>query len=233
MELKDALLEYAVKHMRSLAEEYSRPFDLGSLAITLRVTGTHCLERNINLRLALHRQWMRAPQHRKQLVNWYIREWGGIKTNSPDTLARYSTIDTRRLIARREIGIASWSKALSIADPGNFVIYDARIASALHSIQLLRGVKKPIYFPDLNSRHSRIKPIVQACRKNIKPFWAPVKKLTFYEDYNNTLKDVAAILGNGTTPHTLEILLSSHAISLASQWMHQPEDKCRLTSVYQ
>lgn len=81
----------------------------------------------------------------EKIANFIIREWGGIKHNKPEKIeaagraifmiAKKSDIEAvwRKLNCafNKFEGISSWSKALSVANPKEFFVYDSRIAIVL------------------------------------------------------------------------------------------------------
>lgn len=88
----------------------------------------------------------------KNLCNWIIAEWGGIKTNKDIN----DVINKVKLDAHYEFkGIASRSKIEAFMKPKECVIYDSRVAFSLNWIILLSGGEK--YFPIPEGRNSKIK----------------------------------------------------------------------------
>ncbi|MDR7127532.1 hypothetical protein [Pseudotabrizicola sp. 4114] len=85
-----------------------------------------------------------------------VSKWGGIKSNSTETLKRYVqqlNIEEARIPFS---GIASRSKILPIAFPDRYIILDARVVVALTAVQLLEPPDMGQLFPYMESRNSSI-----------------------------------------------------------------------------
>ncbi|EZP73669.1 hypothetical protein BV96_01112 [Sphingomonas paucimobilis] len=97
-------------------------------------------EKNIAFRKEMHEKWRGASAkgdtaEKIALANHYVIDWGGVKSNKPETLERYSGMRSRDLISLGMQGISSWSKIISIHSPRKYPIYDARVALSLNAIQ--------------------------------------------------------------------------------------------------
>ena len=77
-----------------------------------------------------------------ELIEYYISTWGGIHTNSEESMMEYSTLSASELIKLGKKGIASWSKAIVVHDPEEYAIFDARVAISLNCIQKLYNLYK-------------------------------------------------------------------------------------------
>ncbi|EQB11935.1 hypothetical protein [Sphingobium lactosutens] len=97
-------------------------------------------EKNIAFRKEMHEKWRNASAKRDMaeriaLAKHYVSDWGGVKSNNPETLERYSGMRSRDLIGLGMQGVSSWSKIISIHSPRTYPIYDARVALSLNAIQ--------------------------------------------------------------------------------------------------
>ena len=95
-------------------------------------------QRNVAMRDHVSKVWPSLSYDEKARVGtWIIKEWGGIKRNSPQTVRRY--VDACASVTSAEvpyIGISSFSKILAFAGPLDYAIYDARVAASINAIQL-------------------------------------------------------------------------------------------------
>jgi hypothetical protein len=109
-------------------------------------------ERNIAFRRHLHELWRTAcarqdKKEKLRLAKHYVVEWGGVKSNKPETLELYAGMQSRELINRGMDGISSWSKIISIHSPRKYPIYDARVALSLNAIQAMTMGEIRLWFP--------------------------------------------------------------------------------------
>jgi len=81
-------------------------------------------------------------QVKKEITNYYISKWGGIKKNTDEKIRSYALDTPASLIAKGSQGIASWSKALCIRCPNDYAIYDARVALSLNCLQIIAAVAR-------------------------------------------------------------------------------------------
>lgn len=162
-----------------------------------------------------------TEENKYLFFKWYIANWGGVRSNKEETLKLYAKSSIENLIALKKKGIASWSKALSIVDPKRYFIYDARVASALNSIQIIHNFKNPIYFPELGSRNTVIsgeskKIKAYNKRKNDLKKWKKLGLSNFYNFYLDLLKTTAEKLKDKKIdPEDIEMLLFSLSEALA------------------
>jgi hypothetical protein len=110
-------------------------------------------EANVHLKKAIKRKWDDAQDSRAAIVEWVIKDWGGISSNKPERLQEYVARLEAPLPPTPIHGIASFSKALAASSPENYAIYDARVAVALNAIQLKAAVTGGIIFPYLPGRN--------------------------------------------------------------------------------
>ena len=138
-----------------------------------------------------------------------VHKWGGIKSNSTETLKRYVqqlNIEEERIPFS---GIASRSKILPIAFPDRYIILDARVVVALTAVQLLEPPDMGKLFPYMESRNSsisRAKPGAFLARPDYRrnrilsryPNWTKQKRSTAYFEYLKLMRRALAELANST-----------------------------------
>ena len=187
--------------------------------------------RNIELKWELHRRFKSAGCEGKQrYTRYYVREWGGIKTNSDETIRRYACYAPDKILKRGVTGIASWSKALVLHDPSCYAIYDARVAVALNYIvarrsgPLARRIEGRRGFPVPRGQNNTI----ESARRTCKTLWGRFhtwiecqdgKDSGFYCYYLDSIKEAASLLTErgheGVCMHRIEMMLFGLAESCA------------------
>ena len=219
MNFEEAVAEYVEDHIEQLEDDYQWKFSLESLPVEVSLQDESWLKKNLYLRRALHENWTGGtPEQRLKITSWYIANWGGVKANRQEKLALYASSSPEHLIERKTAGIASWSKALSIVDPTRFAIFDARVSSSLNSIQLIKDVLNPRYFPDLPSRNRTIISAATTAKLTFRKNWEVASKEHFYRDCNTLFGKIAAKIGGGVTLQMVEMVLFSRAELLALEW---------------
>lgn len=210
MQYKHEILEYILTNYKYLDEIYTWNFK--SLPEGLSpITANNPAHKNILLRQALHNELKMCSNSRRcMLIEWYIRDWGGIKSNKKATLEKYSSKNPPELITQGINGIASWSKALSIIDPAKYAIFDARVAFSLNAIQEIKKVEFPYFFPNLPSRNSKIKAINKSS-------WENSEQCKFYNNYLDILKEVENKVKEDFAMQKAEMLLFAKAEELAGE----------------
>ncbi|MBN3748537.1 hypothetical protein G3N96_24380 [Burkholderia sp. Se-20373] len=220
----DAILRHVRGTIHELPKLYGWDFDETTVPLGIRLPATKTLaDKNLALKTALNAAWCRGSENeRKVISDWYIKDWGRVRTNAPDTLLLYATAKEEDILARGATGIASWSKALTIRDPMRFTTFDARTSISLNALQLLGDTSKPLIFPSLPSRNSRV-PQAQKAVKRVQreSGYESVKPAAVYNVYNNLLADIAAALGDSVTNQMVEMLLFAQADELSERLVAQ------------
>lgn len=218
MRLIDALLDYAKKNISLLPDKYSWKINYQYLPVSIvRHPNENLYHQNKKLRSCLSQRFSSCDDNEKiVIITWYISNWGGIKTNRAEVMKKYALSNEDDIIAKKAKGISSWSKALSIRNPQKYSIYDARVASALNSLQIIYDVDDKIYFPHLSSRNTNI---IQSNRKrkSLKTIWQNGAKIDFYRHYLEILDKLVEKIGNGIDAHDIEMLLFADAVELAKK----------------
>ena len=182
-------------------------------------------QKNLQLKSGFRRQWDSGD--RLALANWIISDWGGIKTNQPQTIERYVADIEQDTLSLDLSGVASYSKVLAFIDPNKYAIYDARVAASLNLIQLIARTEKPVLWCDLPGRNSQIEDFKkkEGARKPLKVHgWTPVLRESCYKRYNDLLSELLVVLP-GAKLFELEMSLFANAELLVSKLREQPADK--------
>jgi hypothetical protein len=217
MKMLDAFTEYLLSEGPSLKDRFDWSFSLKNCPVkNLSVVGGSAYEKTKNLRLAVYKELMTESPNNLALQMWYVRDWGKVKGNKESTLEGYVNTSHEKLIGLGKKGIATWSKILSIRQPNAFVVYDARVALALNSLQKKYAVKDRIFFELLPSQN---KSFVQPTNKKIQSsdFFTQKPPSDFYLRYLDLMRN-AALRSNKFDIQDAEMLLFSSAEELATIW---------------
>lgn len=220
MDLYKSLLKYTNENIQNIGQDFTVKLNLKDLPCEVLLNSYDNLHKqNIDLRMALH-EYLVANDNNEEIkfavIKWYIANWGGVKTNRDETLMEYITTQPSELILKGEKGIASWSKALSIINPAKYMIYDARVASSLNSLQIIDNVSQPTYYPNLMSRNKVISnSTIQ--RKQLKKDWKKFEPHEFYNNYLDLLHSVAKNSDVKASPHDVEMMLFAKAEELVDK----------------
>jgi hypothetical protein len=215
-DLEAILSDYFVTARPALDEVYGWeipkhcPFDFQ------RGSGS-CAKANMRLRRVLSEIWKNEPTRRPEIAAWYVRDWGGIKSNRKETIDKYVCLSEADLTALNMQGVATWSKILVVQNPDTYAIFDARVSAALNALQLAKGVQKPILFPQLPSRNTKIKKFQEWLGRQ-----SFDKQRPTYRDYVSLLSAVARKSGLNA-PEEVEMVLFANAEVLAGQFVTAPE----------
>ena len=186
-------------------EWYAWPIDAETLheqtGLELRTYSQ--LDRNIELKHALHAQFRNAPgDERERLVDYYVKTWGGINIGA-DTRRRYAREHAATLADDGLANIASRSKALVLHDASRYAIYDSRAAVSLNYLVIRRIGHGRGYigqkdgrkcFPLPPPRAGWTRDAHRACRTLSErfdmPFYAAAAP-DFYDDYLRVIREAA------------------------------------------
>ncbi len=169
---------------------------------------------NETLKKQLSSQYQTGSGDQKiELTRYYIAVWGGVRRNSAEKISAYALNQPRELIANGIVGIASWSKALSIREPDRYAIYDARVAVSLNALQIIHKVAEPVLFPLLTGQNKTINQGVKGLADcAAKGNWRKIASESFYDEYNALLAKVAAALS--VEHYAVEMALFTNAPAL-------------------
>lgn len=178
--------------------------------------------KNIALKNQLHLKWTSATdlEEKKDLIKYYIKDWGGIRGNSETSMTEYTTQTAEILIQNGIKGIASWSKALVVHNPKIYAIYDARVSVSINCIQYIFNTDKILLYPILPSQNKLIKQ-ANSHIKNISnnANWNQLDNDNFYQnEYLPLLNSVAIELKSDIS--TIEMFLFAKAEEMAREAFH-------------
>jgi hypothetical protein len=170
---------------------------------------------NLNLKHDLTNRYKKNEKDKKEikrLIKYYISDWGGIHTNSDETLRSYCEKSPEFIIKNGKKGIASWSKALTVINFRQYAIFDARVSVSLNGLILQHIDEKTEFFPILPSRNKIIKEFNQKLKikLNKQDF---INSDIFYQTYLDIIKIVAKELKVGIAE--IEMLLFAYAEEIA------------------
>mgnify|MGYP006145565689 FL=1 len=215
-ELTEVIINYSKKYINEANDWYSwREINEDKLPKGIKLPDGNQYIKNIVLKEELNKKWKEADNDEEKLLltKYYIATWGGIHTNSNNSMIEYSTLSASELIKKGKNGIASWSKAIVIHNPNEYAIFDARVSVSLNCIQKLFNVNEGILFPILSSRNKTValgNKIIKNTAKN--EFWKKANVNNFYIKYLKILNTVAKELN--TNISTIEMLLFAKAEEL-------------------
>ena len=161
------------------------------------------LDRNIELKHALHARFRNAPgDERERLVDYYVKTFGRIPIGA-DARRRYARQHAATLADEGLTNIASRSKALVLHDASRYAIYDSRVAVSLNYLVIRRVGHGRGYigqrdgrkcFPLPQPKARAIEAAHRACRTLSERFDIPFYAATapdFYDDYLRVIREAA------------------------------------------
>ena len=154
--LTEIIVEYSKKYVNENNDWYNwREINEDKLPMGIELPEGNQYLKNVVLKKELNKKWKESQnvEDKLILIKYYIATWGGIHTNSLESMEEYSKLSASQLIKNGKKGIASWSKAIVVHDPNEFAIFDARVAISLNCIQKLYGLNDAVLFPVLPSRN--------------------------------------------------------------------------------
>jgi len=218
MDLFESLNSFCLAHLNETNDWYTWKIDESKIPIDIKLPKGNQYLKNISLKEELHKAWEFESdiKKKKEIIKYYIKDWGGIASNSEYSMNDYTTHSPDFLIAKGKKGIASWSKALVIHNPEKYAIFDARVSISLNCLQIVYDIKDKILFPNLGSRNKTVsegqKKISQISKQDN---WQKVNKSTFYIDYLQLLRNVGNSRKNSIA--TVEMLLFAKAEMLVNE----------------
>ena len=190
-----------------------------------KAQATNRYQANIQLKKFLNQKWCctNDPQDKMSLAKIVVADWGGIRSNTDETLKAYVKMLDKDNPVTPLKGIASYSKIFSIADLGKYAIYDARVAACLNAVQYRLKIEQGLAFNYVNGRNSIIghagKRDGFVYKKSFKVSdlleggWVKIEKDRTYECYLRLLRKCLDKLNasNGLQMFHLEMALFSNA----------------------
>jgi hypothetical protein len=158
------------------------------------VTSYH---RNVELKNQLHQSWLNGTElSRGDLIEYYIKVWGGIRGNGNNIMNFYRYAPTQDLLSKGFTGVSSYSKALVVHDPNRFYIYDSRVAASINCIQVKQQILNKIYFQIPYSQNVNVRRVrTLLINKSMNENWLNINDDSVYRDYLRLL-DITAEYSN-------------------------------------
>ena len=216
--LVDLLAVYVADEAPRLGETYTWAIPTTVPVPWSSPNSRNLAEANFRLKRALAETWNLETSDRYELANWYVGQWGGIRTNKPATIQTFALQSEDELARAPLAGVATWSKILAMRNPNRYAIFDARVSASLNALQFLAS-GEPILFPDLVSRNKTVKTFQRWGREEcIQRNHHRVGKEHVYPSYMTVLHEVGRRLGNESPDHA-EMVLFANAEILAMRAM--------------
>jgi hypothetical protein len=175
---------------------------------------------NARLKRALSAVWHTQPDRQFEVAEWYVGKWGGVH-NREEKLRGYIAATEEDLACSGTAGVASWSKLLAIRDPERFAIFDARVSVALNALQIVQDHARPIFFPSLPSKNTKIGKFYDWMKARDHGEAHKAFPASAYGIYLRVLTEVAQQLRLSSIDE-IEMLLFAQAEELALQAMSHP-----------
>ena len=218
MNLEEVIARLAGKTLDSKENWYSWKINEERLSqkTGIALKNASLFEKNIELKESLRHRLERCdPDLREKLIRYYVADWGGVRSNSTETIRRYSSSSPSLLISSGKNGVASWSKVLCIIDPSKYAIFDARVSIALNSLQFLFSTENKELYPVLPSRNGLIKQAGTHLKSIAQDEgWEVLEETVFYNQYLDVLKTVSKGLDDRIG--VIEMVLFAKAVDLAN-----------------
>jgi hypothetical protein len=206
----------------SAKESYQWPLPQNASGKFGDIIGSTRYEQTRFLKLRLHEIWKSRPDQHHELARWIVSDWGGVRGNSAKRIEDYvKEIDSGKHATPLK-GVASYSKILSIVDPEQHAVFDARVVVSLVAIQVLGNLVNGVSFPYIPGRNNVIgnvgKRIGFAYQEEFsqaqlsKNGWHKVPRDDAYEVYSNLL---LSLKSESRDLMSMEMTLFSQAEKLA------------------
>jgi len=217
--IKDAVSRHHAELRPRLDALYRWPIPSLDIGIPFEQGDENLMLANMRLKRTLNAAWRDGHESRRyEIADWYVRRWGGVRKNKPETLSGYVTASETDLLERGTAGIATWTKVLVVRDPERYAIFDARVATSLNALQLIHGHSDPILFPNLQNQNRTIGDFQKWLQGRVKDRSRYIPKQAVYPAYLSILKDVAAGAGLPSLDE-VEMVLFADAVNLANKAM--------------
>ncbi len=217
MKLHEAISQYANEKAPNIAQDYIWKINMENFPLkNYSLEGNNDYQQCKNLRIFIHNHLKSHQDFSDELQIWYVKNWGGVKGNKSETLIEYVNSSSDQLISLGKKGVATWSKMLAVRDPLKYVIYDARVAVSLNSLQRLYKTVNPYLFPQLPSQN---KNFVQPTQKKIisSKYFLNSLDTGFYQIYLELLNEVISKCER-LSIQDIEMILFSSAKELSEIW---------------
>ncbi len=218
MDLQESIIKLCYENINEYNSWYIWDFNESHLPFPIEFPSNNLFHKNIYLKEILHDAWKLENDKiiKGKIIKYYISDWGGIRTNSDESMKAYMFGSPSEYIKQGKVGIPSWSKALVIHNPNKYAIFDARVSTSLNCLQILFNAKSKILFPVLSSRNRIISDGGRKIKYISKHYdWKRLNDSEFYYLYLELLKNVARQVN--TSISTVEMLLFAKAENIVSE----------------
>jgi hypothetical protein len=131
------------------------PLSLEKLGISIEEKAP--FRANLILKTKLNEKWQGADSKTKlKIAKWIVADWGGIRGNSDQTIAKYVKELELEPPKTPYKGVSSYSKILTAIDSRKFAILDARVIVSLNAIQFINRVEEGLYFPYITAGRNKV-----------------------------------------------------------------------------
>lgn len=115
------------------------------------------LQRLLHYRREFPELWSKASTEitQKKLIEWAVRDWGGINNATDDLLGKYVPelkLDSYHKSDYLKNNVASFSKCLAFIYPKYCYVYDSRVALALNCLSYIHNWQDSIVFKQTSSK---------------------------------------------------------------------------------
>ena len=121
--LTKKIFKYSKKYVNENNDWYNwREINEDKLPMGIELPKGNQYLKNVILKKELNKKWKESQSDEDKLIliKYYIATWGGIHTNSSESMEEYSKLSASQLIKNGKKGIASWSKAIVVHDPNEY-----------------------------------------------------------------------------------------------------------------
>ena len=138
----------SLNNVITLESLYNFSFNETIIPVNINFINDKTFDRNNDLKSGLHVAWNTTNDlnYKGDIIEYYIKKWGGIRGNNAKTMNEYRTHSTNQLLTRSYTGISSWSKALVIHNPELYFIYDSRVALSINWLQIKYNLENKYKF---------------------------------------------------------------------------------------
>ena len=213
--LQQAINDYLFKNIDKVQAEYKWKISFDKFPVEYEIKDGTDYELAINLRKFIFSKISENHSKSRELQTWYVREWGRVRGNKPETLNGYIDSESADLISLGEGGIATWSKILSVRDPTRYAIFDARVSLSLNLIQISKSISDSIFFPQLPSQNRLVTSAQKQVIKNIGSYVVVGQSIDFYSKYLMLLNEFC-LENKKYDIQSCEMVLFAAAIDLAA-----------------
>lgn len=205
----------------NLEQTYLWPLPTSADHYIAKSNGASRLARTIELKQALHDLWQNEPARRKEIAQWIVADWGGVRGNSTKTLEAHFQRAEGNDLSTPFAGVSSYSKIFSVVNPKKYAILDARVVS-LNAIQVLADKRGGMAFPYISGRNNitgnqgKKRGIATCQHFSVKALvrerdWQRVPRSEAYAVYSKLMLDCSHCLDSVPEITMLEMALFSQA----------------------